>query len=502
MKAILVNGTIWGLSPNRAKIIFAILFTLFFLCVILSVVMCMKIQKDYFIGNRAFYKKTAMVTLPIIVQNIITNVVSLLDNVMVGRVGTIEMSSVAIINQLLFVVNLCFFGGLAGPGIFATQYAGANDNEGLRRCFRTKIIIVLGILLCSFLTLGLFSEQLINLYIAENTSAADRANTLSFAAEYLRIMLIGLVPFAVSQIYSSSLREVGETRLPMYASTSAIFINLIVNYLLIFGKCGFPRLGVAGAAIATTLSRFTEMGIVVFFSHRRKSEFPFLSKVYRTLLVPLALWKKILKKGIPLLMNELLWSMGAASYLGCYSVRGLSVVAAANIASTVNNIFNVTMISLGVSISIMVGQHLGANENEKAKKTVWRLITLSVSLCFVLSTVLWLLSGIIPEIYNTSDYVKALASEFMVAIALTLPFAAIAHASYFTLRSGGKTLITFLFDSAFMWVIGVPLAFVLAKYTTLGVGLVYFCVLALDIIKAIIGALLIKNGSWVNNIVK
>jgi len=197
-----------------------------------------------------------------------------------------------------------------------------------------------------------------------------------------------------------------------------------------------------------------------------------------------------------------LWALGMATYLQCYSARGLQVVAAANIASTVNGLFNVVLISLGTAVAIMVGQYLGANEIDKAKKTAWRLITLSVGICVALGVVLILLSGIIPNVYNTESIVKEYASEFLIALALMLPFDAFAHGCYFTLRSGGKIMITFWFDCGSVWLIGVPTAFLLVNYTNLPVGLVYLAVRSLDVIKTVVGTILIRKGIWISNIVK
>ena len=202
------------------------------------------------VGDRAFYEKVIAIVLPIIIQNTISNVVSLLDNVMVGRVGTLEMSAVSIVNQLLFVFYLCIFGGLAGAGIFATQYAGANDDEGVRHCFRIKWLIAIAMLVCASVVFIAWPRQLIGIYLAEGTAADDLQRTLGFGLDYLRVMLFGLIPFAITQIYASTLREVGETRLPMLASIAAILVNLVFNYLLIFGKFGFPKCVVTGAAVA------------------------------------------------------------------------------------------------------------------------------------------------------------------------------------------------------------------------------------------------------------
>ena len=256
------------------------------------------------VGDRAFYARVIGIVVPLIIQNTVTNVVSLLDNVMVGRVGTLEMSAVAIVNQLLFVFNLCIFGGLAGAGIFATQFAGAEDHEGVRHCLRMKWIIAMGMLILAHIVFALIPEKLISMYLAEHISPQDAADTLSYGMDYLGVMLWGLLPFAVTQIYASTLREVGETRLPMIASVVAILVNLVFNYLLIFGTFGFPRLGVVGAAIATVLSRYVETVIIVVYTHAMHARFPFIKGAYRSLHIPRALLRDIVWRGSPLLVNE------------------------------------------------------------------------------------------------------------------------------------------------------------------------------------------------------
>ena len=252
------------------------------------------------IGTRVFYQHVISIVIPIIIQNTVSNVVSLLDNVMIGRVGTLEMSAVAIANQLFFVFYLCIFGGLAGAGIFATQYAGASDHEGVRHCFRIKWMIAIVMIALSFAVFMLIPDKLIGIYLADGTDAADAASTLAFGMEYIWIMLLGLIPFAVSQIYASTLREVGETKLPMVASIVAILVNLVFNYLLIFGKFGFPRLGVAGAAIATVLSRYVETGIIVVYTHA-KGGFRFLSMSFSGLRAWRCCCSAILSEGLMLL---------------------------------------------------------------------------------------------------------------------------------------------------------------------------------------------------------
>lgn len=453
------------------------------------------------IGDRAFYAQVIAIVVPIIIQNTVTNVVSLLDNVMVGRVGTLEMSAVAIVNQLLFVFNLCIFGGLAGAGIFATQYAGAHDDEGVRHCFRVKWMIALAMLA---LALGVFAampERLISMYLASGTQEADAARTLSYGMDYLVVMLWGLLPFAVAQIYAGTLREVGETKLPMKASVIGILTNLVFNYLLIFGKFGFPKMGVTGAAIATVISRYLEMGIIVFYTHVQRERFSFIRGAYRSLHVPGYLLGAIGRKGMPLLVNEFFWSTGMAFLMQCYSVRGLDVVAATNIASTVSNLFKVVFMSMGNAVAIMVGQALGANEGEKAKDVAWKLTAAAVASNVVMATLLVFLSPLIPLIYNTEPAVREIAREMLLVVAAIMPFYSFCHCCYFTLRSGGRTIITFIFDSGYTWGVAAVVAYILAYYTSMPIVPLYFCVQGLEIIKCIMGYVMVEKGIWIRNIV-
>lgn len=457
--------------------------------------------RQTFIGDRAFYARVFAIVVPIIIQNTITNVVSLLDNVMVGRVGTLQMSAVAIDNQLLFVFNLCIFGGLAGAGIFATQFAGANNSSGVQHCFRIKLMTGFLMLAAAMVLFLVLPRQLISLYLAVDTDPTDAAATLQYGLDYLRIMLVGLVPFTVSQVYSSTLREVGETKLPMTASVISIAVNLIFNYFLIFGTFGFPKLGVAGAAIATVLSRFVEAFIIVTFTHRHSARFPFIKSAYKSMRVPGSLMKDVMRRGSPLLVNEFLWSSGMAVLSQCYSVRGLDVVAAVNISTTVANLFNVVFISMGNAVAIMVGQHLGANEVQKAKQTAWRLIAFTVVSTVVMGGIMAACAPFIPKIYNTEEHVRHMATQLLTVVAIVMPAQSFAHDCYFTIRSGGRTVLTFIFDSGFTWGLAVPLAFVLANFTDLSIIPLFFAVQSLEFIKCIIGGILVKKGIWIRNII-
>ena len=454
-----------------------------------------------YVGDKKFYRMILLIAVPIMIQNGITNFVSLLDNIMVGQVGTNQMSGVAIANQLIFVYNLCIFGGMSGAGIFGAQFFGQGNNDGLRYVFRFKLVIGFVITAIGAVIFSMYGENLISLYLDESNSALANAETLHYAMEYLQIMLVGFLPFVAVQIYASTLREISEAVLPMIAGVIAVFVNLVLNYILILGNFGAPALGVVGAAIATVTSRFVECFIVVWWTHRHKEKNPYIVGAYKSLMIPGDLMVRILKKGTPLLINEALWSLGMAMLLQCYSVRGLGVVAGMNISNTIINLFNITFMALGNSVAIVVGKLLGAGKMEEAKDTDRKLIAFSVASCLVIAVIVIALAPLFPELYNTEADVKEYAKNFIIIAALFMPQHAFLHAAYFTLRSGGKTVITFLFDSGFMWAVSIPFAFIISRYTVWPIEVIYALCQGIEIIKSVVGFILLKKGIWLNNIV-
>lgn len=461
----------------------------------------LKKRLSRYIGDRAFYQSMLAILLPVVLQNGLTNLVSLLDNIMVGSVGTEQMSGVSIVNQLLFVFNLCIFGGLAGAGIFTAQFFGKGDQEGVRYTLRFKLITSAVLLVLGITIFSCFNHPLISLYLHEGSETGDIAATAAYGMDYVGVMLWGLLPFALQQVYASTLRECGETVVPMKAGIIAILINLVFNYIFIFGKFGAPVMGVKGAALATVMARYVECAIIVVWAHTHKTEVPYIMGVYRSLRVPLHLVRDIFKKGMPLLANEFLWSAGMATLTQCYSTRGLAVIASMNICSTISNLFSVVWMSMGTVVAIMIGQQLGASQFDRAKSTLRKLIVVSLGGAVAIAVVMVGFSSLFPMLYNTTAEVRGIASKLLIIVALAGPVNAFCHCCYFTLRSGGKTWITFLFDSVYLWVLSIPLARLLTGATAWPIIPIYICCTYIDIIKAIAGGILLKKGVWVNNIV-
>lgn len=453
------------------------------------------------IGDRHFYRRVITLMLPILIQNGIMQFVNMLDNLMVGQVGQTEMIGVSVANQLIFVYNLCMFGAVSGAGIFGAQFYGSGNTAGLRDTFRFKLIFCTALSAAVIAVFFAFGGDLISLYLRGEGSLRDAAASLRAGQDYLRIMLIGLIPAALVQCYSSTLRETGQTLLPMAAGIAAVLVNLALNYTLIFGNFGAPALGVSGAAIATVISRFVELAVIAVRTGLNREKNRFIIGAFRSLRVPLPLVKKIAAKGVPLMVNETLWAAGMAFVNQSYSGKGLDVVAANNVVQTFFNVFSVVFIAAGAAIGIILGQLLGAGKKDEAKAASVKLIAFSLLLSIGILIIWGISAEFIPSFYKLDDHVRLLATRMMQICALGIPLEAFANACYFTLRSGGEAFITFVFDSFFIWAVHVPVAFLLCRFSGLSILPIFAICQSLNLLKCLLGAFFLRRGSWIRNIV-
>ena len=453
-------------------------------------------------GGKQFYRRLFLIALPIILQNGISNFVSLLDNIMVGQLGTAPMSGVSVVNQLMLIFYICIYGAASGGGIFVAQFFGSNDHKSIRYAMRFKVYFSL---LFSVLAIFLFclkSDALIGMFLQGEGSAEEASQILTYGKQYLAVMLWGLVPFAIANAYASTLRECGKTAPPMVASVCAVLINLILNYLLIYGKFGFPALGVTGAALATVISRYAELAIVAFWTHLNSRVYPFIRGFYRSFYIPADLFRQIFTKSLPLLFNEFLWSTGMTLLNQCYSTCGLDVVPAMNISSTLVNLATVVCFAIGNSVGIIIGQMLGANHSQQevlsaSKKCLWTGFGSGVLFGLIMVAV----SALFPLMYNTTPEVRHLSTQLIcLAGLLSLPTHAFLHPVYFAIRAGGNTLITTLYDSGFLWFTMVPLAYILSRFTGISILWLYTLINAMELIKCAIGYRMLNQGKWIHNL--
>lgn len=458
-------------------------------------------MKDLEKDKSNIYSQALHLAVPMMIQSGITNAVGLVDNLMVGSLGTERMTAVSIVGQLFFVFSLAVFGGLSGPGIYGAQYYGQKNDEGIKNAFRLKWWISMFIVFAGIIIFFLFGNNLISLYLQGESEGIDAALTLQSAHDYLMIMLIGLVPFGITQIYAGSLRETGESIKPMVAGLSSVVTDVLFNYLLIFGNFGFPQLGVKGAAIATVISRFVECATIIIWTHLDIDRHYYFKAVYKRMIVPFSLASVVIVKSLPVFLNEFFWAGGMAAITQSLSTRGLAIVAGSNISNALCNLLNVVFIAMGNAVGILTGQKLGASDFEGAKKDSFKLMKFSASICVGLSLILLAFSKYFPMLYETTDDVRFYGTFFIRITAIFFPVQGFLNALYFTIRSGGKTIVTFLFDSIYTWILPVPVSFLLCKFTGLSIFSIFVIVQMADVIKIIIGWIMFKKEIWITNLV-
>ena len=455
-----------------------------------------------YVGDRSFYKRIMAVALPIIIQNAITNFVALLDNIMVGQLSTAEISGVTIVNNnLMFIFNICMFGAAAGAGIFTTQFRGSDDNQGIQYTLRFKLILCGILALFAGFSFYFLADPLIGLYLTGDGDPKLAADTLNAGREYLFMMLWGMLPFALTNSYASTLRECGKPTVPMTAGVIATFVNLVFNYVLIFGHFGAPAMGVRGAALATVISRYVELAIVAVWAHTHTEKCPYIKGLFRSVHIPGKLLGSITTKGMPLLLNEFMWTIGMALVNQCYSTCGLDVVPAMSISSTIYNLAAVVFRSLGNTVGIFMGQMLGARKpREELLDTNRKMTALAAFSGVVFGVIVASLSSAFPLLYNTSDQVRLLASRTILIAAVLMPLQAYSFPVYFTLRAGGKTVMTTLFDCGSIWFLYLPISFLLSRFTGLPFLAIFAICNSTDLIKCIVGTILVRSGSWIQHL--
>ncbi len=455
-----------------------------------------------YVGDRAFYGRIFAVALPIIIQNAITNFVAMLDNIMVGQLSTAQISGVTIVNNnLMFIFNICMFGAAAGAGIFTTQFRGSGDNQGIRYTLRFKLILCGILSVIAGFAFYFLASPLIGLYLTGEGNPQLAAETLAAGREYLFLMLWGMIPFAITNAYAGTLRECGKPTPPMVAGVIATLVNLVFNYILIFGHFGAPAMGVKGAALATVLSRYVEMAIVMIWSHTHTEHCPYTKDLFRSAHIPRGLLRAIVKKGMPLLLNEFFWTIGMAFVNQCYSTCALDVVPAMSISSTIYNLAAVVFRSLGNTVGIFMGQMLGARRStHELMDTNRKMTALAAFSGVVFGGVVICLSGLFPALYNTTEQVRHLATQTILVSAVLMPLQAYSFPIYFTLRAGGKTALTTLFDCGSIWFLYLPISFLLSRFTSFPFLAIYAICNSTDLIKCIVGSCLIRSGTWIQHL--
>lgn len=445
--------------------------------------------------NRNLIKKFSRITLPIVLQFVLSNCIMLISNIMVGSLGALAITSVSIVNQLMAVFLNVLYGITAGIGVFTIQYFGINDYKNVGNTFRIKVCVVFLMNLISLFFLYNFSDNIIASYIS-SANEVDKIKILDMVNIYFKYLLINMIPFSITQIYASLLRESGNTNKPLIASFSGLILSITLQYILINGNLGFKARGIEGVGIAILVSRTVEMLLNVIFCHC----YNFSKYFFNSLKIDLCLLKKSLKSTYPLILDEVLFNLSLVLGIQFYAMKCVENIAIMNIVGTVLGLMTCIAIAIGLGSEIVIGYELGKNNLLLAKRITKKILMMTFVIGILLGLVLVIISNNIVNFYNIPENLKISTSICIKEIGLCLSLLFTSIVIFFILRSGGKTVLVLLYDILYTYCIQLSVQYLLLRFTNLSLEVVFLIVSLCFIIKLLSGLILINKGFWIKNL--
>ena len=424
-----------------------------------------------FLGNKTFYLTTLSIALPIMAQQFVTSFVNLIDNIMIGSVGSLALTSVTVANRIYLIFNSTLFGICGAAGIFIAQYYGAKDHRKCQKILDINLACGLLVAIGFVIALLIIPRQLIEIFSSSQA-------VIDESMRYIQFAVLTYIPYAFSFSIMMALRAVGINKIQLVIGSITVLTNTTLNFILIFGHLGLPALGVQGAAIATSIARFLELGIYLVLLLRKKYLFTFSISGLLHLDVPLI--RSMIKKAIPLTANEIFFSLGLSIIFLSYMRCNESLIPAISVVDTVMQIAYIIFSGLSSAVSILIGNRLGANQISEARDNAYKLIAFGVMIAIVIASIFVSIAPIIKS--------------------CLLPVYCYNACVFFTLRAGGDTFSTMLMDSGFLWGAGVLISTVLSMFTNISLVYLFTIVEASDIMKLFIATYFFKKGRWAKNI--
>ncbi|WP_411678791.1 MATE family efflux transporter [Clostridium thailandense] len=442
--------------------------------------------------DRKFLKTLFKLALPIVLQNLILSSLNLVDTVIIGGLGEYAIASVGIANQYFFLLNLVLFGIVSGSSIFTAQFYGDNDIPNIKRVLGLSIITG-GIAALIFSIVGFFfNTQILSIFSTDKL-------VIAMGSEYLRIIVFSYVITAVTFSYSFTLRSIGQVKLPMIISTIALAVNTILNYLLVYGYLGMPKLGTNGSAIATLIARIVELVLMLTVVYSKKL---IIAAKFRELLdLSLDFIKNFFKVTAPVILNESMWSLGVSMYAVVYARMGTEVIAATNISATIERLTWVIFMGLGSACAVMIGNKIGEGDEKEAFLLAKRFIILCPALSTLAGMIIFFTSGWTLSVYKVSPTVYNYAHNVLMVFSIFLVTKVVNYVSIIGIfRSGGDTKFCLILDTGGVWLIGVPLVFLGGLVLKLPIHLVYLLVYVEEVVKLMFCIPRIFSKKWINNL--
>jgi len=449
-------------------------------------------MNSWLFNDKNFYKTMLVLALPIVAQNLILSSLNLVDNIIIGGLNAAAIASVGLANQYFFLLNLVLFGICSGSSIFIAQFWGNRDIKNIKRIL--GLCLITGVTASAIFTiLGLiFPRQILKLF-------SEDADVIKMGSDYLRIIVFSYVLSAVSFSYSFALRSIRQVKTPMYVSAVALVINTFLNFSLIYGMFGLPRLGIRGSAIGTLIARTVEMTLLLFIVY--KNELPIAASFKELFDLPGKFVKRFYKITGPVILNESVWALGVSIYSVVYAHMGTDVIASTTISSTVERIIWVIFLGLGNACAIMIGNKIGEGKEEEIFLYAKRFIVINPLSAAVMGVVVYFISPVFLMAYNISPTVLEYARKNLIVFSIFLAFRAFNFTSIVgILRSGGDTTFSLLMDLGGVWLVGVPMAYLGGILLKLPIYYVYAMVSCEELLKVVLGLPRILSKKWINNL--
>ncbi len=445
--------------------------------------------------DKKFYSSLVNIALPITLQNLVMSSINMLDTLMITRLGDANIAAVGLANQVFFFFSLILFGVNSGSSIFVAQFWGKKDIKNIRR------ILGLAIMICGLIsiifTVGAFfiPEALMRVFTNEK-------DVVELGVKYLRVISLSYLVTAISFSFNTALRSIGQAKIPMFVSIAALITNATFNYLLIFGKFGFPMMGIEGAALATLISRVVELVLVLFVVYHSKNALA--AKLCELIDISRDFIAKYFKTAAPVIINEFFWSLGTVMYSVAYARIGKEATSAIQIANTVQNTFLVFSRGMSNACAVMIGNKIGEGSKENAISYARTFIIIGPILGVILGIILFTSTPLIMTLFDTvSAEVYEYTSKVLMVISITMSIKIINGLLVVGIfRSGGDTRFSMFLEMGSVWLIGVPMAFFGALVLRVPVYWVLALVSLEEVVKALVGIPRLLSNKWVRNVVE
>ncbi len=443
-------------------------------------------------GDRGFYSSLFAIAGPIMLQNLLISSLSFVDTLMIGQLGSVQIAAVGLANQMFFVTILFFFGLGSGCSIFIAQFWGKKDIRSIHTSMGVALATaLLGAIVVTTFSL-LFPRQIMRFFTADIRVVAE-------GVSYLKIVAVSYIFTAVSFIFATSLRSTERAKYPLVSTAVSLAVNIILNYILIFGKFGFPAMGVAGAALATVIARAFDLVIILTISYRLKTPVAAPLKDYFSF--DRAFIKKYFKTALPVILNELAWSLGMVAYKMVYARMGTSVIASANVSEAIQSLFFVVYMGTGNASAVMIGKKIGEQRYDQASLYAKRFLVLPVVMGFFIGSAMAVLAPMISRAYNLEPEIMVITMRSLRMLALLIPIRGLTiHAIIGVLRSGGDTRFSLFLEASGVWLLGVPLVIIGGLVLNLPIYYVYLLLGLEELYKGIFSIIRFNSGKWLNDL--